>query len=150
MFRPRELSINGKTQRNSPDRLVTNTDINLVILGMQSLLRYYYHSYVLATFKRNLLALSQQVKLLSSYRSVCVILTDLNSQLNSAAIQCVRQQLHLKWRIRGEGKLAVCTCARFSPSVALSSIRMVRKQYQRSARYYGGSRKILVVCHFIN
>ena len=38
VFRPRELSLNGKTQRfRSLDHLVINTDINLLTLGIQSL-----------------------------------------------------------------------------------------------------------------
>ena len=81
-FRPRELSINGKTQRfsmiNSLDHLVINTDINLVTLGMQSCLDPIIISSVLATFKLNLLVLSQQVRLLSlevtaSLRSATVL-----------------------------------------------------------------------------
>ena len=66
VFRPRELCISGKIQRfsmvNSPDRPVIDTYINLLNLCLDLIII----SSVLATFKLNLLALSQQVRLLSS------------------------------------------------------------------------------------
>ena len=54
---------------NPLDRPVIKTNFNLLTMGMQSLaacLDPIIISSVLATFKRNLLALSQQVRLLSS------------------------------------------------------------------------------------
>ena len=63
LFRLRVLSINGKTQRfsmiNPLDRPVINTNFTLCLDPI-------IISSVLATFKLNLFALSQQVRLLSS------------------------------------------------------------------------------------
>ena len=66
LFRARELSINGKTHTfsviNSLDRLVINTSQWVFNLCLDSVII----SSVVATFHHNLLALSQQVRFLSS------------------------------------------------------------------------------------